>query len=112
MTTCSRCGRALRTADSQARGMGPTCARRARQERAVEGVKADTLAKAREDVEDGAIVDTRRVTSAGRRVFAVASSDGTDVYLTTAGGACTCRWGMRGTGTPCRHAVAARLIAA
>lgn len=112
-TTCTRCGRALHSAESIARGMGRGCARRVREAAAAaaELVKAETLAKALEDVADGALVDTRRVTAAGRRVFAVVSSTGTDTYLATPGGACTCRAGLKGKHL-CRHAVAAALLAA
>jgi uncharacterized Zn finger protein len=93
--------------------MGRTCATRTREvaQAAAELVKPDTLAKAIEDVEDGAVIDTRRVTSTGRRVFAVLSSTGDAVYLATPGGRCTCKAGLRGKGL-CRHAVAAALIAA
>lgn len=108
--SCTRCGRTLRT-EGVARQMGRTCARRVREVAAAAGelVKAETLAKALEDVEDGAIVDTRRVTAAGRRVFAVLSSTGSGVYLATTQ-ACTCRAGH--TMRICRHRTAAALIAA
>lgn len=112
-STCTRCHRSLRSAESIARGMGRSCARRVREAAAaaVELVKAETLAKAVEDVEDGAVIDTRRTTSTGRRVFAVVSSDGSDVYLAVPGGACTCKAGLKGKNL-CRHAVAAALLAA
>lgn len=108
-TTCTRCGRILHAAESVARGMGRGCARRVREvaAAAVELVKAETLAKALEDVEDGAIVDTRRVTSAGRRVFAVVSSTGTGTYLATTQ-SCVCRAGLKGR--VCRHRTAAVLL--
>jgi len=109
--TCRRCSRPLRAAASIAAGVGAVCAKRERQARAVEAVKADTLAKAREDIADGAVVDTRRVTSSGRRIFAVVSSRGDTTYLASPGGACTCKAGLKGKHL-CRHAVAARLIAA
>jgi hypothetical protein len=113
-TTCTRCGRTLTATRYQQAGVSPigrTCARRVREvaAAAVELVKAETLAKAIEDVEDGAIVDTRRVTAAGRRVFAVVSSTGAGVYLATVQN-CTCRGGHRGR--VCRHRVAAALVAA
>lgn len=110
-TTCTRCGRTLTAATSRTRGMGRGCAARVREvaAAAVTLVKADTLAKALEDLEDGAIVDTRRVTSAGRRVFAVVSSTGVGVYLATTEN-CICRAGL--SGRVCRHRVAAALIAA
>jgi hypothetical protein len=109
-TTCTRCGRTLRSAASRSLGLGRTCARRIREaaSAAVELVKPDTLAKAIEDVEDGALIDTGRTTKAGRRIFAALSSDGTRTYLTTPGHACTCRAGH--AGRTCRHAVAAALL--
>lgn len=113
MTTCTRCRRPLTSPGSINRGMGKGCARRVREvtAAALDVVKPDTLAKAVEDLEDGAVIDTRRVTSTGRRVFAVLSSDGTDVYLATPSGACTCKAGLKGKYL-CRHAVAAALVAA
>jgi hypothetical protein len=101
MTTCTRCHRTLRT-EGVTRGMGRTCARRVRETAAaaVELIKADTLAKAMEDIEDGALIDTRRTTSAGRPVFAALSS----------GGVCTCRAGH--AGRTCRHMVAATILTA
>jgi hypothetical protein len=92
--------------------MGRTCARRVREAAAaaVQLVKAETLANAIEDIEDGAIVDTRRITRAGRHVYAVVSSDGTHTYLATPGGVCTCRGGHRGR--ICRHMVAATILTA
>ena len=110
---CRRCHRTLRSAASIATGYGPTCLRRERAERAAEAaaIKADTLAKAREDIADGAIVDTRRTTKAGRRIFAVVSSDGTRTYLATPAGACTCRAGLKGQHR-CRHSAAALLLTA
>ena len=91
--------------------MGRTCARRIRETAAaaVELVKPDTLAKAVEDIEDGAIVDTRRTTSTGHHVYAVVSSDGNDTYLTTTH-ACVCRAGV--AGRVCRHRVAALILTA
>jgi hypothetical protein len=110
-TRCTRCGRAITTSTSIARGMGRTCASRIRNEAATltAAVKADTIAKAMEDIEDGAIIDTRRRTTSGHRIFAVMSSAGTGTYLATQA-ACTCRGGHRGR--TCRHTIAARLIAA
>jgi hypothetical protein len=114
--TCTRCHRPLKTVrytTPDGLPLGPTCARNARREAAAAhaSMKPDTYARALEDLEDGAIIDTRRTTKAGHRIFAVVSSDGRDVYLATPGGACTCRCGLRGKYL-CRHAAAARLIAA
>jgi len=113
MVTCTRCNRILRSPASIARGMGRSCARRVCEAAALmtDSVKAETLAKAVEDVEDGALVDTRRVTSAGRPVFEVVSSTGVGTYLATPGGACTCKAGLRGKYL-CRHVIAAALLAA
>jgi uncharacterized Zn finger protein len=110
-TPCTRCGRPLRAATSIARGTGPGCARRIREvaAAATDVVNADTIAKAVEDIEDGALIDTRRVTAAGRRVFAVVSSRGDATYLATTQ-TCTCRGGHRGR--ICRHRVAVALLAA
>jgi uncharacterized Zn finger protein len=112
MTThCTRCGRTLTNPDSIAAGMGHTCARRTRQEQAAKAaeVKPDTMAKALEDLEDGAVQPTTRTTSTGHRIYVAASSDGRGWYLATEA-ACTCRAGHRGR--MCRHRVAALLSAA
>jgi hypothetical protein len=110
-TTCRRCRRPLRSTTSITAGIGPTCARRDRADRAAEAaqIKAATIAKAHEDIDDGAIIDTRRTTRAGRRIFAVLSSTGTGTYLATTA-ACTCRAGH--AGRVCRHRAAAILTAA
>jgi len=108
-TTCTRCGRQLRTAQSVAVGYGRTCLKRERQERAAAGIKAETLAKAVEDLEDGAVQPTTRTTATGHRVYVAVSSDGASRYLATRA-ACTCRGGHRGR--VCRHRAAAILAAA
>jgi hypothetical protein len=110
-TRCSRCHRTLRAKSSIAAGMGPTCAKRARQEAAAAaaGIKADTLAKATEDIDDGAVQPTTRRTSSGHRVYVAISSDGTHRHLATTHG-CTCRGGHYGR--TCRHRAAAILKAA
>lgn len=109
-TTCTRCGRTLTSPASVARRMGRGCAAIVREATtsAVDLVKPDTLAKAVEDIEDGALIDTRRTTSTGRRIYAVVSSDGSHTYLATPGSACTCRAGH--LGHTCRHTVAAALL--
>jgi uncharacterized Zn finger protein len=108
-TRCTRCGRLLTSKASIARGMGATCAQRTRQERVLSDIKPETAAKAREDLADGAIVNTRRTTIAGRRVYASLSSRGDRTYLTTSAH-CTCRAGHKGR--TCRHVVAVRLLTA
>lgn len=89
--------------------MGATCARRARQAAAVADVKADTLAKASEVIELGAIVNTRRTTRTGLPVFEVVSSTGTSTYLASPA-ACVCKAGLKGL--VCNHRIAAALLAA
>ena len=108
-TNCSRCHRPLTATTSRTAGIGPTCARRIREvaAAATDIVKPDTLAKALEDIEDGAIIDTRRVTRTGHRVFAVLSSTSVGTYLATSE-ACVCKAGH--AGRVCRHRVAAALL--
>lgn len=109
--TCTRCQRRLTSPTSIARGMGRGCAARVREvaAAATDLVKPDTLAKAIEDIEDGALIDTRRITSTGRRVFAVVSSDGTRTYLATSEH-CACHAGLKGRA--CRHRLAVAILAA
>lgn len=111
-TTCTRCGRTLRAPASIARGTGDVCAKRNAQDQAItaSGIKADTAAKAREDIADGAVQPTTRTTSTGHRVYIAISSDGTDRYLTTRA-SCTCKAGLKGKHV-CRHRAAAILLAA
>ena len=105
ITRCTRCHRPLTSARSITAGRGRTCAKRARQEAAVAGIKATTVAKAQELIEQRAIVPVR-----GRRVFQVIASNGVDRYL-TAPQACTCAAGLKGRYV-CYHRVAATLLAA
>lgn len=107
MTTsrCTRCHRPLRSAKSIAAGKGSTCAKRERQENAVKGLKAATIAKARELIEQRGILPLR-----GRRIFQVVSSDGTATYK-TAPQACTCAAGLKGKHV-CYHRAAALMLAA
>lgn len=104
-TTCRRCHAQLRSAKSVAAGIGPVCARRARQERAVTGIKPNTIAKAQELIEQGGIIPVR-----GRRVFRAVSSDGQRTYL-TAPQACTCAAGLKSKHM-CLHRTAATILAA
>ncbi|OLT24381.1 hypothetical protein BJF79_13645 [Actinomadura sp. CNU-125] len=107
--TCRRpgCHATLTNPRSVARGIGPTCARKERQDNAARaaGIKPATLVKARELIADGGIIPIR-----GRRVFRAVSSDGTATYL-TAPQACSCAAGLRGK-HGCFHRAAATLLAA
>lgn len=105
--TCRRCHATLRSTRSVTNGIGPVCARRERQERAVTaaGYKPAAVAKAQELIEQGGIVPIR-----GRRVFAVVASNGVDRYL-TAPQACTCPAGVKGRHA-CYHRAAATILAA
>jgi hypothetical protein len=103
-THCLRCGRALRSARSQATGYGPTCARHIRNTPAdTTDYKAHQVTSARELIEDGAIVPLRSV------VFIAVSTDGTETYKTAPTG-CTCPAGLKGT--RCYHQLAARMLLA
>lgn len=102
---CKRCRRTLRSAASIARGRGRTCAKRERQAAAVAGLKATTVAKAQELIEQRALVPIR-----GRRVFRIVSSDGQRTYLSAAQ-ACTCPAGLKAKHL-CYHRVAVILTAA
>lgn len=105
--TCRRCRATLVAPRSVARGYGDRCWREKRREDAAlaAGFKPETLAKARELIEDGAIIPVR-----GRRVFRAVSSDGERTYL-TAPQACTCPAGLRARHV-CYHRAAAALLAA
>jgi hypothetical protein len=107
--TCRRpgCHATLTSARSVARGIGPVCERKERQENAARaaGIKPTTLQKARELIADGGILPIR-----GRRVFRAVSTDGTATYL-TAPQACSCAAGVKGRHV-CFHRAAATLLAA
>jgi len=108
-TNCLRCGRALRSTTSTARGYGRTCAakvRAAAKAKAAADFKPATAAKALELIEMGGIVAIR-----GRRVFRTVSSDGTRTYL-TAPQACNCAAGLRGKHMCFHRAAAAIMLAA
>ncbi|MCK9929344.1 DUF6011 domain-containing protein [Frankia sp. Mgl5] len=97
-TTCGRCGRALRTAESVARGFGPTCARKA----AIEATHSATqVADAVELVELGGVIPLR-----GRRVWLTVGHRG-EVYRTAVTGQCNCPAGL--VGRRCYHAAAVAL---
>lgn len=108
-TKCKRCHRVLRAADSIARQMGRTCARKARQEAAARLVLANysevQVAKVQELLADGGIARTSSHT------FEVVASDGVSRYtVDTAHASCTCRAGQNGR--QCYHLGAAALVAA
>lgn len=105
---CLRCGRKLTSAASMATGYGPTCkakVRAAAQAQVIAAHKPTTIAKAKELIEQGAIVPLR-----GRRIFTVVASNGNDTYK-TAPQACTCPAGLKGRFV-CYHRVAAQIVAA
>lgn len=104
---CLRCGRALRSPASIARGYGRHCQAKVREAAKAEVVaqyKPATVAKAEELIEQGGIVPLR-----ARRVFLVVASNGVDTYKTAAQG-CTCPAGIKGRYV-CYHRVAARILA-
>ncbi|ROO82597.1 hypothetical protein EDD29_0078 [Actinocorallia herbida] len=102
---CERCHRPLTDPKRAALGIGRHCARIRRQEAATLAFKPAQVEKARELIEQRAIVPLR-----GRRVFAVIASNGVDRYL-TAPHACNCPAGLKAKHT-CYHRVAAVLLAA
>lgn len=100
---CTKCGRALQSAESIRRGMGKECARKVRTELAKAEYSASQVASAEELISDGAIVQI------SARVFRSVSSDGTAYYMTAITGQCNCPAGMRGI--RCYHSLAARILA-
>jgi hypothetical protein len=109
-TRCLRCHRVLRSAKSIAAGYGAGCRARIRaaaMAEAVKGFAAAQVEKARELIEDGAIVPTNR-----KGVFRVVSSDGERSYLATAD-VCNCPSGLkRLTACTCKHSLGVRIVAA
>lgn len=104
---CLRCHRALRSAESIARGYGRTCRAKvtaAAKAKAASQFKGSTVTKAMELIELGGLVAIRP------RVFRVVRSDGTGTYL-TAPEACTCAAGLRGLHV-CYHRAAATILLA
>lgn len=100
---CLRCGRVLRSATSVARGYGKTCAAHIRHAAAdLTDYKPEQIASARELIEDGAIIPLRP------RIFRSVSSDGSELYLTSATGNCNCPAGLKSRA--CYHAAAARIL--
>jgi len=106
-TNCLRCGRTLKSATSQARGYGRTCAARVRTAATVvdlSSYKPEQIDAARELIEDGGIIALRP------RIFRTVSTDGTEFHLTATTGNCNCKAGLRGI--RCYHVAAAQLLAA
>jgi hypothetical protein len=103
--TCRRCHRRLTSPASITAGYGPRCqARRRTAARAIPaGFTAAQIDKARELIEDDAIVPLRG------RVFRVVASDGQRTYL-TAPQACNCDAGRRCRA--CYHQAAAIMLSA
>jgi uncharacterized protein DUF6011 len=101
---CRRCNRQLHTPTARAAGIGNRCAAI---EAAYAGLDARQQDKARELAEDGGIFATSHV-----GVAQVVSEDGTEVYLTSVTGHCTCPWGARRTSATvktCFHVGAVKL---
>ena len=103
-TNCLRCGRALRTAKSQALGYGAKCAAKVRNAAVdLTDYKPHQIASARELIADAAIIPLRSV------IFIAVSSDGTETYR-SAPTACNCPAGLKGS--RCYHQLAARMLLA
>lgn len=104
---CLSCHRPLRSAKSIAAGRGPRCqAKVAAAANVVDltDYKPAQADKARELIEQGAILPTRRP-----GIYLTVASDGTTTYLTHSA-QCTCkagRWQRR-----CYHTAAARILTA
>ena len=107
---CLRCGRTLRAAASVKRQYGRGCwtlIRAAALAEAVKGCAVKQVEAARELIELGAVVATRRP-----GVFAVVSTDGERTYKTHRE-TCTCPSGLRRlTACTCKHSLAVRIIMA
>lgn len=89
---CLRCGRTLTSAKSVANKYGRTCRtniRKAAETAALADFKPEQIAKAREAIEQGAAIPTRRP-----NVFQLVASKG-DVSYLSAVQACNCPAGLR-----------------
>jgi len=109
-TSCRRCGRQLRTADSVARGIGPKCLAREKSQAAVLATTGEYTAsqinKAVDMILTGAIVPSSRPLE-----FFAVSSDGRDIYtVDTIEGTCNCPAGARDVA--CYHLAAVAIIEA
>lgn len=101
---CLVCGRALRSAKSVAAGVGPTCAKRARQAAIVDTFKPAQVDKARE------VISLNGYQKLGKTTFVVLSSDGQQMYTAT-DETCSCDAGKFGKHV-CYHRVAVMLVTA
>lgn len=105
---CLKCRHVLRTAKSIARGYGPTCMRRIKENAAVAATdfKPAQVEKALELITDGALVPSIRP-----RLFFAVSSDGEQNYLiNTIANTCNCKAGRRDV--RCYHLAAAQILTA
>lgn len=105
---CIKCSRVLRSAKSVAKGYGPTCAQRVRENAAVAATdfKPEQVEKALELIELGAIIRTVQTL-----LFEVVSSKGDETYRTDAAArTCDCKAGARGV--RCYHLAAAQILTA
>jgi hypothetical protein len=110
ITTCTRCGRPLRSAKSIADRMGRTCKAKTTQaaRRVTSGYTTDQVTKAVELIETAAIIIH---TARARRRFQAVSSRGDAVYLVDqAAHSCTCPAGVHGK--VCYHLAAADILTA
>lgn len=104
---CVKCHRPLRNASPD--GLGPKCRRYVRRNAtALDGFKPAQVDAARELIEDGGIIPVRTVRVG--TVYRTVATDGTETYLTTAAGHCTCPAGHRSA--RCYHVAAALSLAA
>lgn len=104
---CSKCHRPLRSATSRALGIGPRCAAI---EAALDGLDSRQHDKAREAIQDGAVIPASRP-----GIAMVVSEDGQSVHLASIDGHCSCPHGVRrvsATAKTCWHPGAARLAIA
>lgn len=110
-TVKCHCGRKLTDPRSIARGMGPVCARKARQAAEVIDLSAFRDAKAAKSKAVELVEQAAIVPGPTRGLYLAPSSDGTNFYLIdTIEGSCTCKGHMYSG--HCFHAVAAALIEA
>lgn len=104
---CLKCRRVLRSAKSIARGTGPTCTKRVKENArvAAEDFKPVQVEKALELIELGAIAAIHAW------VFEIVSSSGTDRYTVDASTrTCDCKAGAHGR--RCYHLAAAQILTA
>lgn len=107
--TCTRCGRTLTDPRSIARGAGPVCFRKIKDNAllVIAAFSHEAVRKALELIADGGIVPAGRIH--GDRMYLTVSSDGSTRYETTML-ACACKAGS--FDRPCYHRTAVALLAA